>query len=106
MAKPYSPDDLAERWGCSGELVRAMIRRGEIAHFKLGKLYRIPASEVERIECQTTTSSDGTAANEQSSSTTTTDDVFAARLVRMTKASPRPAPASSGRPTQLRQASA
>jgi hypothetical protein len=29
-----------------------MCRSGELASFTLGKLIRIPASEVERIECQ------------------------------------------------------
>lgn len=51
MAKrPYSPETLAERWGCSAEKIRQMCRRGEIESFKLGKLIRIPAAEVERIE--------------------------------------------------------
>ena len=31
-----------------------MCRNGELAWFPLGKLIRIPASEVERIECQNT----------------------------------------------------
>jgi hypothetical protein len=34
-----------------------MCRNNEIASFRLGKLIRIPASEVERIECQTGDSS-------------------------------------------------
>jgi hypothetical protein len=34
-----------------------MCRRGEISYFRLGKLIRIPANEVERIECQNTDSS-------------------------------------------------
>lgn len=27
---PYTPEKLAERWSCSAETVRAMIRRGEL----------------------------------------------------------------------------
>lgn len=57
-AKPYSPDTLAARWGCSAGKVRAMCRNGEIASFTLGKLIRIPAAEVERVECQSTHSPD------------------------------------------------
>lgn len=34
-----------------------MCRQGELAAFRLGKLIRIPANEVERIECQNTDSS-------------------------------------------------
>jgi hypothetical protein len=34
-----------------------MCRRGELHYFRLGKLIRIPANEVERIECSTTDSS-------------------------------------------------
>jgi excisionase family DNA binding protein len=102
--RPFSPDALAERWGCSGELIRSMLRRGELAYFKIGKLYRIPANEVERIECQTITGSESTEADTSSTSRTTTGDVFAGRLVRMTKASPNPVLATSGRHSQpLRQ---
>lgn len=53
-ARPYSPETLAQRWGCSSEKVRQMCRAGELAAFRLGKLIRIPASEVERVECQNT----------------------------------------------------
>ena len=45
-ARPYSPDTLAARWGCSAEKVRLMYRDGEIAGFRLGKLIRIPADEI------------------------------------------------------------
>jgi excisionase family DNA binding protein len=55
-AIPYSPETLAERWRCSAEKVRIMYRNGEIAGFRLGKLIRIPAAEVERYECQNTPS--------------------------------------------------
>ncbi len=53
-ARPYSPETLAERWGCSSEKVRQMFHLGELQGFRLGKLIRIPANEVERIECQNT----------------------------------------------------
>lgn len=61
--KPYSPATLADRWGCSAETVRQMCRRGDLRWFPVGgKLIRIPASEVERVECQNTASS-GTGAS-------------------------------------------
>jgi excisionase family DNA binding protein len=50
-AKPFSPESLAERWACSAEKVRQMFHRGELAGFRLGKLIRISAAEVERYEC-------------------------------------------------------
>src|SRR3954471_3565809 len=48
---PYTPETLGERWGCSAEKVRQMFRGGELPGFRLGKLIRIPAIEVERYEC-------------------------------------------------------
>jgi excisionase family DNA binding protein len=48
--KPYSLGTLADRWGCSTEKVRTMYRDGEITGFRIGKMIRIPASEVRRIE--------------------------------------------------------
>jgi excisionase family DNA binding protein len=29
-ARPYTPDEMAARWGCAGETVRAMIRSGQL----------------------------------------------------------------------------
>lgn len=49
--RPFTPETLAERWGCSAEKVRQMIRRGDLRAFRLGKLIRIPANEAERVEC-------------------------------------------------------
>ena len=51
-AKPYSPQTLAERWGCGESTVRNLIRRNELATFRIGTLIRISADEVERFECQ------------------------------------------------------
>ena len=56
-AAPFSPETLANRWGCSSETVRQMCRRGDLGYFRLGKLIRIPANEVDRVECQNTGSS-------------------------------------------------
>jgi excisionase family DNA binding protein len=47
----YTVQQLAERWHCHRSHVYRMIDRGEILPFRIGGLVRIPASEVERIEC-------------------------------------------------------
>ncbi len=38
--KPYSPETLGERWGCSAQMVRQMFHNGDLAGFRLGKLIR------------------------------------------------------------------
>ena len=44
---PWTPETLAERWGCSAAIIRRLCRNGELAHFRLGgKLLRIPYSVV------------------------------------------------------------
>lgn len=48
--KAYTYQSLAERWACSVDLIYAMVRRGEIRTFRLGRATRISAAEVERIE--------------------------------------------------------
>jgi excisionase family DNA binding protein len=90
--KPFSPETLAERWGCSAEKVRQMFHRGELAGFRLGKLIRIPANEVERFEAecsqtQLDTNSSNTGANTPSRSG---GDrlVVASRLGRLTMVTP------------------
>lgn len=60
--KPFTVPTLAERWECSEGLVRKMIERGELRSFRIGALIRIPADEVERIECQSRTASSDSAA--------------------------------------------
>src|SRR4051812_38872865 len=71
--KPFTPETLADRWGCSPKHVRNLVNRGELRGFKLGgKLVRIPADAVEEAEqCKTTplTKSDGSEAASPSPST-------------------------------------
>jgi excisionase family DNA binding protein len=81
-ARPYSPDTLAEHWGCSSEKIRQMCKRGELASFRLGKLYRIPANEVERVECQNTALC-GTESNGASPTPTPSEAALESRLARM-----------------------
>ena len=54
QARPFTPETLGERWGCSAEKVRQMFHSGELPGFRLGKLIRIPMIEVERYECAQT----------------------------------------------------
>ena len=49
-SKAYTYQALAERWACSVDLIYAMVRRGEIKTFRIGRPTRISAAEVERIE--------------------------------------------------------
>ena len=59
MTKAFTPDSLADRWEVSPTTVRNMCEQGRLSHFRLGKLYRIPADAVEEIEtCQTSQSED------------------------------------------------
>lgn len=51
MTRPYTPDTLAERWHCSAETIRQMCLRGELRHFRVGRMLRIPADAVEEHEC-------------------------------------------------------
>ncbi|WP_109464380.1 helix-turn-helix domain-containing protein [Albibacillus kandeliae] len=51
--RPFTPETLADRWGVSATTIRNQCAAGEIPHFRLGRLYRIPANAVEEIEkCQ------------------------------------------------------
>lgn len=79
-ARPYSPETLADRWACSSEKVRQMCRAGELAAFRLGKLYRIPANEVERFECQNIGSS-STEENTASPTELPADELRLARMI-------------------------
>jgi excisionase family DNA binding protein len=95
-ARPFSPETLATRWGCSAEKVRRMYHGGELVGFRLGKLIRIPAAEVERIECQSLTASSLTEENTASPSTKREGAAFESRLARLTAGSPKLALVNSG----------
>jgi hypothetical protein len=73
-----------------------MCRSGELSSFRLGKLIRIPASEVERIECQNTDLS-AIAGNGASPTPNQGEVAFESRLVRQTEGLPRLALVNSGR---------
>jgi excisionase family DNA binding protein len=64
MQPVFTPDQVAERWGCSAETVRTMCRAGRLRYLRLGGgrgLFRIPAEAVLAVEqCERqTTGSDG-----------------------------------------------
>ncbi len=51
MPNVFTPETLAEYWGCSSANVRNLVRRAELGHFKLGgKLLRISKEHVEAYE--------------------------------------------------------
>ncbi|MRI57250.1 DNA-binding protein [Methylobacterium sp. DB1607] len=58
-ARPYTPELLADRWCCSPNHVRNLIRRGELNAFRVGsRLLRISPDAVEEFErCQQNTGS-------------------------------------------------
>lgn len=54
MAEPaqtlYTVDHLADRWGVNHKTVRAMIKRGDLKHFCVGRHIRITAAAVREFE--------------------------------------------------------
>ena len=50
IEKPFSTRRLAERWECSEQHVRDLIQNGDLNHFRIGRLIRIPYKEVEQFE--------------------------------------------------------
>lgn len=78
-----------------------MCKRGELSSFRLGKLIRIPANEVERIECQNIDSS-GIEDNSASPTPTPFGDELELRLARMTEGQRRLSLVRSGEPAPAR----
>lgn len=60
-ARAYTPERVAEIYGCSANHIRNLIKRGELRAFRLGpKLLRIPADALEEYErCRMNTASEG-----------------------------------------------
>ena len=46
----FTVDDLADRWGVNHKTVRAMIERGEVRCFRVGRHIRITAEAVRECE--------------------------------------------------------
>lgn len=88
--KPYTPEDLAERWKVTGKCVRQMCVRGELAYFKIGKLYRIPAAVVDERERVQACNTDLKSTRENGlSSGESTDELSGAGFQRQTATRPR-----------------
>ena len=45
--RPFTPETLADRWGCSAETVRQLVKAGRLRGFRVGRMFRIPAVAVE-----------------------------------------------------------
>lgn len=50
MSAIYTVEDLAERWGVNHKTVRAMIDRGELKHFRVGRHIRVTDAAVREHE--------------------------------------------------------
>lgn len=48
--RPFTSAALAERWGCSAETVRRLLKAGRLRGFRVGRKFRIPASAVVDFE--------------------------------------------------------
>ncbi|UAB77006.1 helix-turn-helix domain-containing protein [Erythrobacter sp. SCSIO 43205] len=70
----FTVASLSERWECSEGTVRNMIKREQLASFRIGALIRIPSKEVERVECQHTQCSGFETGSLSSGKTTANDD--------------------------------
>jgi hypothetical protein len=66
-----------------------MCRRGELTSFRLGKLIRIPASEVERIECLTDLTHGDSSSTADNGASLTELPAGELRLARMTGPGPK-----------------
>ncbi|MGP3699228.1 excisionase family DNA-binding protein [Rhodobacter sp. NSM] len=85
--RPFTPETLAERWGCSAETIRQLAARGELRHFRVGRMIRIPAAAVQEIEeCQISASNDFEEALPPSGTTTEAAAATSSRP----RAAPRP----------------
>ncbi len=90
-SRPYSVKSLAAHWGVSENSVRNMITAGDLTCFRLGgKLIRIRAAEVERVECQGTDLL-GTGESSLLNSEITMDNDGAVLSARATDPLPKPA---------------
>ncbi len=46
----YSPKEVAEHFSVSKEMITGYLKRGYIKGIRVGRLWRIPRSELERLE--------------------------------------------------------
>ncbi len=58
MTRPFTPESLADRWEVSAETVRQLCHQNALRHFRVGRMFRIPAAAVEEYEAWQITGSD------------------------------------------------
>ncbi|MGQ3486076.1 helix-turn-helix domain-containing protein [Roseovarius pacificus] len=68
---PMTPDMLADRWHCSAETVRNLVKSGDLRGFRVGRMIRIPWDAVEEYECQGSQSDDCAAGSASTGQTRT-----------------------------------
>ncbi|WP_425541637.1 helix-turn-helix domain-containing protein [Phaeobacter gallaeciensis] len=80
MTTPFTPETLGLRWGVSATTIRNMCNQGDLIHFRLGRLYRIPAAVVEEKEqCQTSASDVSEVAIASTGTKAASEDVISLR---------------------------
>lgn len=78
--RAFTPKTLASRWNISATTVRNLCNGGDLAHFRLGNLYRIPVAAVEEHEkCQKSPSVDCAADFASHGAKTASEDVISLR---------------------------
>lgn len=83
----HSVATLAAHWGCSTDTIYALVKSGELPHFKLGgKLIRIRSDQVDAFECREQPAAIDTASL---SASTKRDDATDIRLERLLDRQPR-----------------
>lgn len=88
---------LADRWECSEGMIRKMVKDGTLQYFTIGTLIRIPAAEVERIECANlNTQSSGSGEGTPSNGPTPKENPTASVLPPPIGSTPRRRPANAG----------
>jgi excisionase family DNA binding protein len=50
MEKIFTPQELADRWGCCPNTVRNAVIEGRLRGFRIGRLIRVPAAAVDEFE--------------------------------------------------------
>ncbi|WP_431310659.1 helix-turn-helix domain-containing protein [Labrys miyagiensis] len=89
---PFSPEMLAERWGCTPNHVRTLIKTGRLRAFSVGtRIFRVPEDAVEEFEKGEFTQPAKPSAPQQDVAVVTVTPA-AARLLRRTRRGVKDAP--------------
>jgi excisionase family DNA binding protein len=94
-APVFTPEQVAERWGCSANHVRNLIKRGELRAFRLGhRLIRVPLDAIEEYEQCQIIGSDGSKDDSSSPGGATTESGDVIVLTHSRERKPRPRPST------------